>query len=55
MVKLKNINIKEKLKFLYWDLLDFLEDVSSFISKHWLDYSVYIYAVLTTVFILWLL
>ena len=47
--------MNKRLKEVYWDLLDFLDDVGSFISKHWLDYSVYIYAVLTTVFILWLL
>tara|TARA_R100000008_G_scaffold79580_1_gene61345 strand:- start:691 stop:834 length:144 start_codon:yes stop_codon:yes gene_type:complete len=47
--------MKEKLKALYWDLLDFLEDVSSFISKNWLNYSIYLYAILATVFLLWLM
>ena len=47
--------MKEKLKTLYWDVLDFLEGVSNFISKHWLSYSVYLYAILATVLLLWLL
>jgi len=51
---LKNINIKEKLKVLYWDLLDLLESASNFISNNWLNYSVYIYAVLATLFLIWL-
>jgi len=46
--------MNKKLKALYWDLLDLLEDVSNFISKHWLRYSVYLYAILATVFLLWL-
>lgn len=47
--------MKDKLKELYWDLLYLLEDVSNFISKHWLSYSVYLYAILATVLLLWLL
>ena len=46
--------MKDKLKELYWDLLYLLEDVSNFISKNWLRYSVYLYAILATVFLLWL-
>ena len=46
--------MKEKLKNLWWDLLDLLESVSNFISKNWLNYSVYIYAVLATLFLVWL-
>ena len=46
--------MKKRLKTLYWDLLDFLEDLSNFISKHWLDYSVYLYAILATVLLIWL-
>jgi len=51
---LKNINIKEKLKELWWDILYLLEDVSGFISKNWLSYSVYLYAILATLFLIWL-
>ena len=47
--------MKDKLKELYWDLLYLIEDVSNFISKNWLRYSVYLYAILATVFLLWLL
>ena len=46
--------MKDKLKELYWDLLYLIEDVSNFISKNWLRYSVYLYAILATVFLLWL-
>jgi len=47
--------MNKKLKDLYWDILDLLEIISVFISKNWLNYSVYLYAILATVLLLWLL
>jgi len=47
--------MNKKLKDVYWDILDLLETISNFISKNWLNYSIYLYAVMATVFLLWLL